>query len=564
MFDKVYETDVLVIGGGGAGCRAAIEATEHNVDVLILVKSLLGKSGCTTMAEGGYNAALGNVYPEDNWEVHFQDTITGGAYLNDQRLVDILVKDAPQRIWDLESFGAVFDRTSAGRIAQRAFGHQTYKRTCYASDRTGHEMMITLVEECRRRDVRVLEDCMALDLLTDDGRVVGAAAMDYVHGRFYVVKAKSTVIATGGGCRIYSITSNCQQGTGDGYAMGFRAGAELIGMEHVQFHPTSMIAPDSARGILVTEAVRGEGGYLKNSEGERFMLRYNPERKELAGRDEVTRCIYAEVAEGRGTPLGGAYLDVTHLDQDVVKVKLETMYEQFLLYGIDITSEMMQIAPTAHHFMGGVRIEPDCSTTLPGLYACAEAAGGLHGGNRLGGNALAETQVFGFIAGRSAALHARDAPRPGLPREQVDTIRERAFAPTERADGGLPTDLVSKLQKLMWDNVGIYRDRESLENAIAKIERIQAEDVPCMSVPRTDHSNQWLTALQIENMLLTSKLVAKSALFREESRGSHARLDFPEKDNENWFCNTVIIPRGVEIELRKDDVITTIDSEVPR
>ncbi len=489
MFDEVFDTDVLILGGGGAGCRAAIEATEHNVDVLIVVKSFLGKSGCTPMAEGGYNAALGNVYPEDSWEVHFQDTITGGAYLNDQRMVEILVKDAPKRILDLESFGAVFDCTDAGRIAQRAFGHQTYKRTCYASDRTGHEMMVTLVEECRRRGIPALEESMALDLLVDDGRVVGAAVLDYLHGRYLAVRAKSTVLATGGGCRIYSISSNCQQGTGDAYAMGFRAGAELIGMEQVQFHPTGMIAPDSARGVLVTEAVRGEGGYLLNSDGERFMLRYNPERKELAGRDEVTRCIYTEVEEGRGTPLGGAYLDVTHLPPDIVKVKLETMYEQFLLYGIDITKEKMQIAPTAHHFMGGVLIEPDCMTTLPGLFACAEAAGGLHGGNRLGGNALADTQVFGYIAGRSAALHAKDAQTARLPREQAKSIRERAFSPTTRADGLLPSALVANLQKLMWDNVGIYRDRQSLEKALTEIERILSDDVPKMAVPRTDHSN---------------------------------------------------------------------------
>src|SRR5512136_767058 len=397
LADEVVDCHVLVIGSGGAGVRAAIEASKHG-DVVLVSKTLVGKGGCTTMAEGGFNAVLREA---DSCGIHLEDTMKGGAFLNDPELVNLLVKEAPLRMGDLVKWGAVFDFTESDEVAQRPFGGQRFPRTCYAGDRTGHEMMTTLVERLDGTDVTTLQEYTVIDLLKDGDRVIGAMALDE-KGGLVLLKADSTIIATGGGTKVYDVSTNSSSGTGDGYAIGYRAGAELIDMEMIQFHPTGAVFPYDARGRLVTEAVRGEGGVLLNSAGERFMKKYDPERMELSTRDVVARAIATEIQSGRGTKNGGVYLDVTHLPQEQIETRLPVMLEQFLKFGVDIRVTPMEVAPTAHHVMGGLRITPECRTTLPGLFACGEAAGGVHGANRLGGNSLAETQVFGRRAGNAA------------------------------------------------------------------------------------------------------------------------------------------------------------------
>ncbi len=410
--DEVVDCHVLVIGSGGAGVRAAIEAEQYG-DTVLVSKTIVGKGGCTPMAEGGYNAVLKEL---DSCEGHYEDTLRGGAYLNDPGLVRVLVDEAPDRMADLIRWGAVFDVDECACVAQRPFGGQRFPRTCYAGDRTGHEMMTTLTEHLADTKVETYQEVSIISLLEYEGRVSGAMGLDR-NGEVMLFRSDSTVIATGGGTRVYDISTNSSSGTGDGYALGYRAGAEVIDMEQIQFHPTGAVYPYDARGRLVTEAVRGEGGLLKNKSGERFMTRYDPERMELSTRDVVSRSIATEILEGRGTGHGGVYLDVTHLPASQIESRLPVMLEQFLKFGVDIRVEPMEVAPTAHHIMGGLRIRPDGATTVKGLFACGEVAGGVHGANRLGGNALAETQVFGKRAGEGAgkaAAHARHHdPGPG-------------------------------------------------------------------------------------------------------------------------------------------------------
>jgi fumarate reductase (CoM/CoB) subunit A len=511
------------------------------------------------MAEGGVNAALGNVDPEDSWEAHFKDTIVGGAWINNQRLVEILTKEAPERIFDLEEYGALFDRTPEGKIVQRPFGKQTYRRTCYASDRTGHELMATLVEEVRRRDINVMEEIFVTNLLKVDNTVVGAFGIEIKTGDFLVFRAKATVLAAGGTGRIYKITSNAAQDTGDGYAMGYRAGASLIDMEMFQFHPTGMVVPESARGRLVTEGVRGEGGILTNIKNERFMKRYDP-RLELAGRDVVARAIATEILEGRGTPNGGVYLSVAHLDARIIEERLKTMLRQFLDTGVDIRKEPMEVAPTAHHLMGGLVIDENAATSLKGLWAAGEVTGGIHGGNRLGGNALADTQVFGKRAGENAAKHAKKVGKPPINLAQVKKEVERARSFLERKEGIRPVQIRTKLAELMWDKVGIFRTGKELREAISEIERIKTEELPRLYVTGkgTRYNHEWIKALEVENMVLTAEMIARAALMREESRGAHYRRDFPKTDNKNWFVNIVIKQENGEMTFKKLPVVVTM------
>lgn len=494
------------------------------------------------MAEGGYNAALANVDAADNWQVHFKDTVVGGAWLNNQKLVEILVKEAPDRIFDLEEFGAIFDRTGEGKIMQRPFGKQTYRRTCYAADRTGHEMMVTLTEEVRRRDIDLLEEIFVTNLATAKGKVIGAFGVNFKTGNFLVFKAKTTVLASGGAGRVYKITSNAVQDTGDGYAAGYYAGAALVDMEMVQFHPTGMVFPESAKGRLVTEGVRGEGGILRNATGERFMQRYNPQKLELAGRDEVARAIATEILEGRGTKHNGVYLDVSHLPAHLIEERLPTMLEQFLDFGVDMRKEPVEVAPTAHHFMGGLQINEKAETTLKGLYAAGEVAGGVHGGNRLGGNALADTQVFGKRAGENAAKEAKKASPTNIDQEQIDTEYRRVYNILEKKGEIRPVEIKEKLNNLLWDKVGIFRNGEQLREAVEEIAKIKQNDLPKMFVTdtHTRYNKEWIDALEIENMLLVSEMVARAALIREESRGAHYRRDFPKTDNKKWAVNIVI------------------------
>lgn len=555
---ETIDTDVLVIGAGGAGSRAAIEAARNNVHVTLLSKELLGKAH-TCMAEGGYNAPLANVDAADNWQVHFKDTVVGGAWLNNQRVAEILVKEAGDRIFDLEEYGAVFDRTPAGKIMQRPFGKQTYRRTCYAADRTGHELMQTLVEEVRRRDISVLDEIFVTSLLTSEGKAAGAVAIDYKTGDFLVFKAKAVVLASGGAGRLYKITTNAAQDTGDGFSTAYRIGANLVDMEMVQFHPTGMVYPESHRGQLVTEAVRGEGGLLFNINKERFMQRYDAKLMELAGRDVVARSIATEILEGKGTPQGGVYLDVSHLPAHMIEERLPSMLKQFLDVGVDIRKEPMQVAPTAHHFMGGVMINENAETNIKGLYSAGEITGGVHGGNRLGGNALADTQVFGRRAGENAAKQAKEAWTPSLDRNEIDKEVKKAENLLMRKEGVRPVEIKSKLTSLMWDKVGIFRTGKEIQEAIVEVERIREKELPqlCIMDSKTRYNREWIECLEIENLVTVAEMVAKAALMREESRGAHYRRDFPKTDNKNWFINIVIKQDKGRMAFEKAPVVAT-------
>ena len=512
------------------------------------------------MAEGGVNAALGNVDPEDNWEIHFKDTITGGAWINNQKLVEILVREGPERIFDLEEYGAVFDRTPEGKVAQRPFGKQSYRRTCYASDRTGHELMATLTEEVRRRDIDVTEEVFVTDLLMANNTVVGALGIEYKTGDFLVFKSKATVLAAGGTGRIYKITSNAAQDTGDGYAMGYRAGASLIDMEMFQFHPTGMLTPESVRGVLVTEAVRGEGGILTNKNNERFMKRYAPQDLELAARDVVARAIATEILEGRGTPRGGVYLNVSHVDPHIIEERLKTMLRQFLDTGVDIRKEPMEVAPTAHHQMGGLLVNEEAATDLKGLWATGEVAGGIQGGNRLGGNALLDTQVFGKRAGENAAKYAKSNSGRSMDRRDIERKVEQAQNFLKRKEGVRPIQVKTKLAQLMWDKVGIFRTQSELQEAISEIEQIQKKELSKLHVTDsgTRYNHEWIEALEVENMILVANAVARAALMREESRGAHYRTDFPKTDNKNWFVNIMVKQEGSKMSFSKIPVTITL------
>ncbi|MGY5874545.1 MAG: FAD-binding protein [Candidatus Thorarchaeota archaeon] len=557
---KTILCDVLVVGAGGAGCRAAIEASRHNLDVIMISKELLGKAH-TAMAEGGYNVSLGNVDPDDDPETHFKDTIVGGNYLNNQKLAEILVRDAPQCIFDLEDMGAVFDRTPAGKIAQRVFGKQSWRRTAYASDRTGSEIMVTLTEAIRKTSVRVFDEVFATKLLVTDSKIAGATAVDLKYGDYLVFRAKSVVMATGGAGRIYKVTSNAQLDVGDGYGMAYEAGCEMIDMEMIQFHPTGMCKPESAKGRLVTEAVRGDGGILLNNKGERFMDKYYPEVMELAGRDQVARSIMTEVREGRGSPDGGVYLSISHLPKSIVEFRLESMIEQFEDAGVDIREEPMQVSPTAHHFMGGIKIDENSGTNIPGLYASGECTGGVHGGNRLGGNALADTQVYGALSGGNAANYAKETNHLGLDRDVVQKEFQKLENLLARAEGISPSDAREELTELMWDKVQIFRNEEDMQYAVKELRRIEKEILPKVKVDvQVKRFNPgWHQALEFEGMVLTARMVAEAAVMRKGSRGAHYRVD--ADPNDKGYYN-IVIRKGKDgkMELRKEDVVVT---EIP-
>jgi fumarate reductase (CoM/CoB) subunit A len=517
LADEVVDCHALVIGSGGAGVRAAIEASQYG-DVVLISKTIVGKGGCTTMAEGGFNAVLRE---EDSCGIHYEDTLKGGAFLNDPELVTALTREAPLRMGDLLKWGAVFDSTESDEVAQRPFGGQRFPRTCYAGDRTGHEMMMTLIDRLRyltetqhKKGLTLLQEYTVIDLLTENGRVIGAMALDE-KGRLIAITADATILATGGGTKVYDISTNSSSGTGDGYAIGYRAGAELIDMEMVQFHPTGAVYPYDARGRLITEAVRGEGGVLKNINGERFMQKYDPDRMELSTRDVVARAIATEILEGRGTPNGGVYLDVTHLSREQIETRLPMMLEQYLAFGVDIRTTPMEVAPTAHHIMGGLRITPECRTTLPGLFACGEVSGGVHGANRLGGNALAETQVFGKRAG--AAAGKEPVRKKKIDDAQVERQRDRL----DRFRNGSknPARIRSMLQQAMWDGAGIFRDATGLNTALAAAHVLADKPI------RAETHRNLAECCTIENMCLTASLICRSALIREESRGAHVRKD---------------------------------------
>jgi len=542
MEREIYECDVLIIGSGGAGCRAAIEASNHDLDIIIVSKGLSFKSGCTTLAEGGYNAAFAAVDRADTPEAHFEDTLKGGAYLNDSNLVRILVEESLQRLIELEKFGALFDRQESGEINQRPFGGQTFRRTCFQGDRTGHEMMSALKEEVIRRDIKTMDEIMVTSLvMSDDGqKVIGAVGLSLKDSNLLVFKAKSVIIASGGAGWLYPVTSNTLQKTGDGFSVSYEAGADLIDMEQVQFHPTGMIFPESRKGVLVTEAVRGEGGKLINAKGEIFMKKYDS-RGELATRDVVARAIYNEIREGRGTPRGGVYLDVSHLPDEVIEEKLETMLLQFLDVDVDIRKEPMEVAPTAHHFMGGIRINEFGESTVKNLYAAGEVTGGVHGANRLGGNALADTQVFGKRAGESAA---KNALKGEIESNDAFIDAEEKRIKSFFKDGDVyPFEIKKELEEVMWKNVAIIRNEEGLKAALDRIKELKEMLKDMRVTDVVSYNNDLLDALEVTKMLEIAEIVTKSALLREESRGAHYREDYPDTMDE-WKKSIVFNKSG--------------------
>jgi succinate dehydrogenase / fumarate reductase flavoprotein subunit len=542
-FDRfeTHEHDVLVIGAGGAGLRAAIEALAQGVSVGVVSKSLLGKAH-TVMAEGGIAAAMANVDSADGWKPHFRDTMRGGKMLNNWRMAQLHAQEAPKRVRELEHWGAIFDRTADGNILQRAFGGHTYKRLCHVGDRTGLEMIRTLQDRGVQLGFDVYMECTIVRLLKDGNRCVGAIGYWREQGRFVIFKAKSVVMATGGIGKAWPITSNSWEYTGDGMALAYEAGAELMDLEFVQFHPTGMVWPPGVQGILVTEAVRGEGGILRNSKGERFMEKYDPKRMELSTRDVVARSIYTEVKEGRGTEHGGAYLDISHKPAEYVKKKLPSMYHQFKeLADVDITKGPMEVGPTCHYVMGGIRVDGDTAqTTLPGLFAAGECAAGLHGANRLGGNSLSDLLVFGRRAGLAAAKYAKEVSSPTIDPAQVDAAEKYALEPFQRQHGESPYAIHRDLQKTMQSLVGIFRTRTDVEQALVELGQLN-ERYKLVSVEGSRMFNPgWHLALDLHSMLKISEAVAKCALVREESRGAHSRIDFPETSAEWGTKNNII------------------------
>ena len=589
---ETFEYDVLVIGAGGAGLRAAIEASAAGVTVGLVCKSLLGKAH-TVMAEGGMAAAMGNVDDRDSWRVHFADTMRGGQYVNNWRMAELHAKEAPARVHELEAWGAVFDRTKEGKISQRNFGGHRYPRLAHVGDRTGLEMIRTLQDHGIHQGITVHMEWTIVSLLKAGDRIAGAFGYDRERGRFKVFKAKAVVIASGGLGRAFKITSNSWEGTGDGHSLAYHAGADLLDMEFVQFHPTGMIWPPSVQGILVTESVRGEGGVLRNKEGKRFMFddipdnyknqtstdpeegwRYTQNDKnarrppELLTRDHVARCINREVKAGRGSPHGGVFLDISWIKEKIpnaaehIKKKLPSMYHQFMqLANLDITKEPMEVGPTTHYAMGGVRVNGDTQmSSVPGLFAAGECAAGLHGANRLGGNSLSDLLVFGKRAGEYAAKFAKENPVGTIDDAQIEEAARQALEPYERgakaggsAEG--PYQVQHDLQNMMQDLVGIVRNEGEMLKALDGIGKLWDRAGKTAVYGHREYNPGWHTALDLKHLLTVSQAITLSALERKESRGGHFREDFPDKSAEAAKFNIVVKkgPDGV-MQLRKEAI----------
>ncbi|TDP89183.1 fumarate reductase/succinate dehydrogenase flavoprotein subunit [Labedaea rhizosphaerae] len=569
-----HSFDVVVIGAGGAGLRAVIEARQRGFRVAVVSKSLFGKAH-TVMAEGGCAASMGNANPNDNWQVHFRDTMRGGKFLNNWRMAELHAKEAPDRVWELETYGALFDRTKDGKISQRNFGGHTYPRLAHVGDRTGLELIRTMQQKIvslQQEDfaetgdyeakVKVFAECTVTELLTNDGKISGAVAYWRENGKFVLFETPAVVLATGGIGKSFKVTSNSWEYTGDGHALAMRAGATLINMEFVQFHPTGMVWPPSVKGILVTEGVRGDGGVLKNSDDKRFMFEYIPDvfkgqyaestdeadrwyddadnnrrTPDLLPRDEVARAINSEVKAGRGSPHGGVFLDIaSRLPAEEIKRRLPSMYHQFKeLADVDITKEPMEVGPTCHYVMGGIEVDPDSgAATVPGLFAAGECSGGMHGSNRLGGNSLSDLLVFGRRAGLGAATYVEElGERPAVAESDVDAAVARALAPFDGpADGENPYDVHAELQQSMNDLVGIIRKAEEIEQALARLEELKKRAQQIVVKGDRKFNPGWHLAMDLRNMLLVSECVARAALLRTESRGGHTRDDFPGMDAE--------------------------------
>ena len=569
-----YKYDVVVIGAGGAGLRAAVEAREAGLSVAIVCKSLFGKAH-TVMAEGGAAASMGNVNDNDNWKVHFRDTMRGGKFLNHYRMAELHAKESPDRIWELETWGALFDRTKEGKISQRNFGGHEYPRLAHVGDRTGLELIRTMQQRIvalQQQDakdhgsaeshMKVFAELTITEILKENGKIAGAYGYWRENGKEVLFEAPAVIIATGGVGKTFKITSNSWEGTGDGHALALKAGANLVDMEFLQFHPTGMVWPPSVRGILVTESVRGEGGILTNSLGERFMFKYIPEvfkdkyadneaesdrwyldqdnnrrPPELLPRDEVSRAINSEVKAGRGTEHGGVFLDVSkRLSAEVIKKRLPSMWHQFFeLAGVDITKEAMEVGPTCHYVMGGVEVEPDNAAAIgvPGLFAAGEVAGGMHGSNRLGGNSLSDLLVFGRRAGMGAVAYVKSNPTASVSEKAIADAAARIEAPFSRAGGENSYSLHAELQEVTHNLVGIIRTGKEVEEAIEKIAAIRARSANVAVAGDRQFNPGFHLAFDLDNMLLVAESTAKSALLREESRGGHTRDDFPGM-NSKW------------------------------
>ena len=563
--------DVVVIGAGGAGLRAAIQCADQGLNTAVLTKSLLGKAH-TVMAEGGVAAALGNVDSRDNWQVHFRDTMRGGKFLNDWRMAELHARNAPARVQELEDWGAVFDRTPTGLISQRNFGGHRYPRLAHVGDRTGLEMIRTLQDRLIHSGAQVHMESTALEILVEGGRVAGVAAYWRDTGRFMVLRAPAVILATGGGGRAWRVTSNSWEYTGDGYALAYHAGAELMDMEFTQFHPTGMVWPPSVRGTLVTEGVRGDGGILLNNKGERFMFNYIPEKfaaetadsveeaarwlegdknarrpPELLTRDVVARSILAEVRAGRGSPHGGVLLDIaSRRPAEVIKRKLPSMYHQFKeLADVDITAEPMEVGPTLHYFMGGVRVDSDTQQSrVPGLFAAGECSAGMHGANRLGGNSLSDLLVFGALAGDGALQYLRGLGQPPLPSDaSIRTAFQRATDILNHESGPNPYLVHEQLQDAMNDYVGIVRNAEDLKRGIEEIETLKTAAEQVKAHGASQYNPGWDEALSLRSLMITAEAVARAALIREESRGAHYRVDF-EGERDEWLKYNIVNRMG--------------------
>jgi succinate dehydrogenase / fumarate reductase flavoprotein subunit len=552
---ETHELDVLIIGAGGAGLRAAIEALAQGARVGVVSKSLLGKAH-TVMAEGGIAAAMANVDKADSWKTHFRDTMRGGKLLNNWRMAQLHAQEAPDRVRELEQWGALFDRTAEGEILQRAFGGHSFKRLCHVGDRTGLEMIRTLQDRGVTLGFDVFMECTIIRLLKDGNRIAGAFGYWREQGRFIVFKAKSVVMATGGIGKAYRVTSNSWEYTGDGMALAYEAGADLQDMEFVQFHPTGMVWPPGVQGILVTEAVRGEGGILRNKLGERFMEKYDPKRMELSTRDVVARSIYTEVREGRGSEHGGAFLDISHKPAEYVKQKLPSMYHQFKeLADVDITKGPMEVGPTCHYMMGGISVEAETAeSTLPGLFAAGEAAAGLHGANRLGGNSLSDLLVFGRRAGLAAAAHAKKVGQGAIDPAQIAEAEREMLAPFERGDGENPYAVHRDLQEVMQNLVGIFRVEEDVTKALGELEKLKRRAAKVRVEGSRLFNPGWHLAKDLKSMLTVSEAVARSALVRKESRGAHSRIDYPKLDDQWGRQHNVISRDGTSMKLRQEPI----------
>jgi succinate dehydrogenase / fumarate reductase flavoprotein subunit len=575
------EHDVLVIGAGGAGLRAAIECSARGMSTGVVSKSLLGKAH-TVMAEGGMAAALGNVDGRDNWKVHFRDTMRGGKFLNVWRMAELHAKQAPERVRELEEWGAVFDRTKEGLISQRNFGGHRYPRLAHVGDRTGLELIRTLQDHGVHQGIDFHVECTALSLLKDGERIAGAVCYWRETGRFVVVKTPTVILATGGAGKAWRITSNSWEYTGDGLAMGYQAGAELMDLEFTQFHPTGMVWPPSVRGTLVTEGVRGDGGVLLNNARERFMFKYIPPKfasetadtveeaqrwldgdkkarrpPELLTRDEVARSITAEVKAGRGSPHGGVFLDIaSRRSPDFIKRKLPSMYHQFKeLAEVDITAEAMEVGPTLHYFMGGVRVDADTQMTcVPGLFACGECGAGLHGANRLGGNSLSDLIVFGKLAGEAAAAYVKKLMgRPVADKGEIEIAVRGATDILNRDSGENPYVLTDELQDLMGSHCGIVRTEVELKECSVRLDKLSARAKNVKAHGASQYNPGWHAALDLQPLLLVSQAVTRAAVMREESRGAHTRNDYPGERDE-WLKYNVVVKKAKDGTMQVEKV----------